>query len=746
MRSSAFFMSRIVQVLCVGLVLGCLAVCIVPASAQESTPQQSAESSSAVVPEGYGLVAESPQLQLYMNEQAQIAVRDRRSSRVWLSTPPGSQSEEIEKRLRANFASSFFAYFTRGQGTQVRRENSVTKVTAVSIDRRPNGAVVRYELGDIGVKLALRYELTDDHLDVFVDEAEFVESEDSPLVGLELLPYLGAMPHLADTSAYFVLPDGPGVLTYVGGDQPGSRKKFSAASYGPHLYSFAQPSEQRTPLSACGIVQPTGAILLVVTAGAGDTSTEASISHSPNTYTRLNVRFVYRRVIGFPQGKGVFTPYYQPLRVEGDRALRYYFLAGAEADWVGLAQRLRGHLQQARGVPRLSGPSAEAALRLRLIMGAEKPGLFGRRFATATTFEEVPAIVSAFGDAGMTNLDVVLRGWENDGFEGNLPRRWPPDRHLGGKKGLEQAIDAAHSMGARLFLEGDYTLAFLRNGGFLPLTDVMTQPNLLPTTDMVSYGTGQEVPRRLTRNRFFLNLAFATGRYLEPEMKRLAEMGVDGLELRWVGELLMPDANPRHPMERTEATEAWRRMLRIVSDTMGSVASQGGNDYVLGAADTVVDLPLYPANEIFADEIVPFYPIATHGLARLYGGPTNLDDDPRRDFLARLEYGMLPLYELTFRDAIVLARSTYTELYSSRYLDWIDPAKREYLAAVDQLGHVTGQFIVGHRRLAPGVFETAYEDGTRVVVNYSERTYSSEDGDVDGLGYLIVRRQQVEMS
>ena len=738
MRSSESSISRTFRLFCVGLMLTALLGGLGSASAQDEDSPSQAASVVSDVPEGYALVAESSFLQLYMDGMARIAVRDRRSSNVWLSTPQGSQAEDIEKRLRDNFGSTFFAYFTRGQGTQARRENSVSKVSAVRIEPRAGGAVVWYEIDDLGVSLALRYELGSDFLDVAVDEATLVESAESPFVAIELLPYLGATPYLADTSAYFVLPDGPGALTYVGGEQPGTRKKFSATAYGPHLYSFAQPSDQRTPLAACGIAQPDGAVLLVATAGAADSSIEATISHSPTSFSRANVRFVYRRLTEFPQRKGVFNPYYQSERVKGDRELRYLFLAGEEANWVGMAQRLRKHLREYRGVPRLSESSSEATLRLRLIMGAEKPGLFGRTFATATRFGEVPEIVTAFRGAGMVKLDVVLRGWENDGFEGNLPKRWPPDRHLGGVKGLTKAISDVHDLGARLFLEGDYTLAFLRNGGFLPLTDVAIQPNLLPTTDMVSYGSRQEVPRQLTRNRFFLNLVLAAQRYLEPEVPRLAKLGVDGLELRWTGELLIPDANPRHPLERSQAAGAWRDMLEIILDGMNSAAVQGGNDYVLGAADTVSDFPLYPTNDVFADEIVPFYSIATHGLVRLYGKPTNLDEDPRRDFLARLEHGMLPVYELTYRDPIVLSRSTYTELYSSQYLEWVDRAEPEYRAAVEQLGHTVALFITGHRRLDLDVYETTYEDGTRVIVNYGREVYVDGGLRVDSMDYLVV--------
>jgi hypothetical protein len=342
----------------------------------------------------------------------------------------------------------------------------------------------------------------------------------------------------------------------------------------------------------------------------------------------------------------------------------------------------------------------------------------------------------------MTDLDVVLVGWESDGYEGNLPRRWPPDRHLGGVRGLTSLAEQVHALDARLFVEADYTLAFLQNGGFFPLTDGVIQPNLLPVSDLVSSAANVAVPRELRKNRFFLNPVFARKSYLEKEAPRLAEIGVDGMEIRWSGELTLKDVNPRFPLERTEFAESWREMLALASESMGSAAAQGGNGYVLGAVDTVTKLPLYRNDYIFADETVPFFSIATHGLARLYGEPTNLDSDPQRDFLTRLEYGMLPTYELTYRQPIVLNRTTYPELYSSYYQEWIERAAAEYAVSLGQLGHTVSQFIVGHQQLAPHVFETIYEDGTSVIVNYGDATYEGRGLRVEALGYLIRRGEE----
>jgi hypothetical protein len=724
-----------------------LAAATMPVAAQEETPFHGTRMLADAVPEGYDLVARSAHLELHMHPQsAQLAIRDLRSSIVWLSSPPLPPGDEVPESLHGKFGTVFFAFFTRGQSTQMRREDSISKVSSMQIERSSESVAVRYEMDSLGVAFTLRYSLGPDYLEVAVNEADLVESEDNLIVAIELLPYLGAVPYRAETTAYYVLPDGPGALTYIG-KQVRYRKPYSAVSYGTDRYSFSRPSEQRTPLPVYGIAHPEGAVLGAAIVGVGESSIEAGISIDPMTFSRASLRLIYRRLTQFPLRKGVFKAFFETERVKGDRAMRFFFLAGEEANWVGMAQRFRQHLIEDRGLQRLgSSPaeqeeSVEPALRLRLVMGAQKPGLIWRSFVTATSFAEAAEIVAAYVDAGMTDLDVVLVGWESDGYQGNLPRRWPPDRRLGGARGLKRLAEQIHALEARLFVEADYTLAFLQNGGFFPLTDCVIQPNLLPVSDLVASAANVEVPRELRKNRFFLNPAFALTRYLQKEAPRLAELGVDGMELRWSGELLLKDVNPRFPLERSEFAASWREMLTLISDTMGSAAAQGGNGYVLGSADTVTQLPLYRNDYVFADETVPFYPIATHGLVRLYGDPTNLDSDPQRDFLTRLEYGMLPTYELTYREPIVLNRTTYNELYSSHYQEWIERAAAEYEVSLVQLGHTVSQYIVGRRRLAPQVFETIYEDGTSVIVNYSDAAYAEGAIRVEPLGYLVVRDQ-----
>jgi len=55
------------------------------------------------------------------------------------------------------------------------------------------------------------------------------------------------------------------------------------------------------------------------------------------------------------------------------------------------------------------------------------------------------------------------------------------------------------------------------------------------------------------------------------------------------------------------------------------------------------------------------------------------------------------------------------------------------------LAPLANQFIVAHARLAEGVYETVYEDGTRVVVNYNESPTVLESATVPALDFVVVQ-------
>jgi len=49
------------------------------------------------------------------------------------------------------------------------------------------------------------------------------------------------------------------------------------------------------------------------------------------------------------------------------------------------------------------------------------------------------------------------------------------------------------------------------------------------------------------------------------------------------------------------------------------------------------------------------------------------------------------------------------------------------------------QFITDHQKLADGVYQTTYEDGTRIIVNYNSSVYSDGQNEIPPMEFIVVK-------
>jgi hypothetical protein len=282
----------------------------------------------------------------------------------------------------------------------------------------------------------------------------------------------------------------------------------------------------------------------------------------------------------------------------------------------------------------------------------------------------------------------------------------------------------ASSNGVNVYLEDNYLDDFRRSADF-------------SNKDIIR--DDKRTPIRNGNDHFLLSPEAAYRRFASRDIPRLKAYGVKGIEFRHFGKVLMSDNNELHPLERREFAGYWLDVMRLSRDTLGGAAVHEGNVYTLPYVGRMFNVPTRSSRFFFEDEDVPFYQMVVHGLVAYTGGPSNLRSDRRYQFLKDVEYGAIPVYELTYRRPDRLKDTSYGHLYSSYYLDWIEVIAKEYKELFDRTGHLMTQFMVDHRKLSKNVYQTTYEDGTRVVVNYGGDDYREGGLVVKGLDYAVVR-------
>jgi hypothetical protein len=687
----------------------------------------------AGVPAEYELVAESECLRLYLKEATSaLIVEDKRNGRLWHSSPADLAEVKVSQAWRGRIESPILLGYTDAD----RGRAKVAKPEDMEIDLAPveGGVHATYRFPKEGFELAVIYTVDDDFLQVTIPEAEIVESnQENTLISLDVLSFFGATHD--GQGGYIVFPDGSGAIMSYTSPHPEAVQEISLSVYGEDQFTFEASDVYRepAPMPVFGLVSeepllpdhnPAGdkaAFVAFITQGDFDARLAVGRSGKTIPYNHAWVTFVYRRQGEFSLTGGQPAWLYEPDLVGSDRQVRYCFLGEKDADYARIGSRYRDFLIHERGAQRI-GDDAPLT-HLLFYMGTERRTWFLRDLIQMTTFAQAREILAALGESGVSRADVILVSWSRGEIAGRYPQRLPVEKQLGGADDLRALINQASARGQRLFLADDYLVALPGGRGVFPFSDAIRGVDGLPV------GQG---------GTYFINPQVSLRRFATRDVPRMAELGADGLWLQNFAGVAVPDTNDRYPLSREGFAASWMQIADLARQQFGAVAMTGGNSYAIPYADVLSFVPTDSTHYDLFDETVPFYQIVAHGLVSYSGVPYNLLNDGQRTFLHQVEYGTVPSFVLTQASSALLYRTQASDLYSTQYDFWRDKVVRQY-QAMEKLAPLINQFIADHTRLAEGVYQTTYEGGTRVVVNYNEQPYVVESVPVPAMDFAVLR-------
>jgi hypothetical protein len=165
----------------------------------------------------------------------------------------------------------------------------------------------------------------------------------------------------------------------------------------------------------------------------------------------------------------------------------------------------------------------------------------------------------------------------------------------------------------------------------------------------------------------------------------------------------------------------------------------GGNLYALAHADDLIGAPLaHNAKNIIDDEI-PFYAMIVSGSLEYAGTPVNLSSarDEREILLRLIEHGASPRFTFTYASATDMKYTGLNFLYSTYYGNWAGRAAGLYHTVNGVLGPLSGVAVLRHEILPDGLRLVTYENGTRIILNYSGETGHLGGEIVPPLGFIV---------
>ncbi|WP_165452697.1 DUF5696 domain-containing protein, partial [Paenibacillus thalictri] len=675
---------------------------------------------------GFKPAAETAQLRLLADSASgHFRVEDKRSGEVFRSypTPETWAQETITGAWRNHLRSPAILEVIDIANTKAQPKliNMTEDKGAVeSFQLIDNGFKLIFHFKTSGIKIPVEVKLEGDAVVTKVEDGAIEEGKLS-LLNMKLYPLFGAQPS-SGQEGYMVVPDGPGALIDFHENHSGDKSVYRESIYGSDSSFFNENTKRLdVKMPVFGLKSGRSAFVAVMEGGEEYGKLFASPAGAYGSYNWITPELQYR--MKFFQNtsrkakNGFFT--YSKNRFEAkSRTTKYFILPPGRDSYVGMAARYRDYLMQSQGLQKLKNTGSKLPLYLDIVGGDRKNGLLWDSYIPATTTSQAMEMVKRLYGLGVEKMNINYVGWQTGGYSshGGL---FPVDQRLGGNDGMKRFIEFAHSLQMPVTLTANYTLSDSGGNGFNSRYDGLR--NLAGRVlDFENY-YNKEVST-LVSPGFSLKT-------VERDLPLYKELGADGIHFeQGIGQQLNSDFNDRYFASRTEAMGIQKRILQAAKQTLGGVSVEQPNGYTAGVINHLHRLADDYSYDLMTSRPIPFAQIALHGLVTYSSEWANVRDQFKNGFLRSVEYGANPSFLFANAESREMKGAYSLWYYSLNYRDWELTAVEEYQRYNQALGDVQDKFITGHRQLADQVYETTYETGKRIIVNYGAELYT--DGTV----------------
>ena len=493
---------------------------------------------------------------------------------------------------------------------------------------------------------------------------------------------------------------------------------------------FVETAIMRLPIF--GVAAPGGSFVAIVKTLRGEFTHQ--VRAGGGRY-RISPRFKIERM--------EFAPY-------EDIVVDYYPLAGADANYSGMARKYR-EWQLARGEvkplkEKIKGSEAlkwsTESIFLRCKFGRSiRKGIDHKSFITNTppmsvdhTFDDFMDIMRKCKALGMDNVDMCMVGWQPGGHDGPFPDLFPPDDRFGGEVKMREAIAFGKSLGYRMSVHVNWHNYYSSSKRWC-VEDVAKgldgQPRVYAKLPILPAGRCYDACYAVMCNK-----------YVDDDIARLIDLGLDGMLHMDVmsAEEPTPCHDPRHPATRGDMIRWQKAIGEKARLSFGGSSSESGFDQFASALDNILYVAWEPREHPMCDGMLPIFPIAYNGIvmsqpfyatidAPCYRSKDEMMSEAFKAFLwiPSAEDRVLKVFEWGGRPMF------YYTMYTDRDLADIKRMYDEW----QPLKHLQLEFIHEHVTLAPSVTATRYENGEEVICNASDARFAYRGATVGPHGHRL---------
>ena len=670
---------------------------------------------SQEIPDSYQLVAENNTFQLYVDKTTLgFKVVDKRNGYVWNATlDEKADGDKLNKSWSA-FAQSGISIEYLDPKAVNKRISITNSTTTLDVQPIDQGVTATVAFTEFGITLEVTIQLDDNGVNIEIPfDSIKQENPDYKLGLVYVYPFMGAV-RGDSIPGYMFIPDGSGSLIRFGTETK-AKNMFYGRYYGPDIGMLTYlpydpfvtyPMNISIPVMGMAHGEKQNAFIAIVEKGAAYGELQAHPAGIITNFNFLNNVFVYNQSYFQAtnrSGAGVTT--IQRNTNEFDVKLRYRFLAGDSADYVGMARDYQKYLVDKGVLKKSTDQQNDIGLKLEFLGGDKEKVLFWHRLIQMTTVNQMDDMLT---DLNVKHVDVVYYGWQPLGAGTMPPRSLKLDGGLGSVEQLQALADRIHSTGGNFSLYYDPMAAIDRESGYSTRNDLAMS---ITNANLKGYNRG--------KLNFYFNLDALSDRYLAFSQDVFSHPGV-GMAVDGIGWTLNSDFKKNHFLSREQAITEYQNLL---AKNQGPMAFFAPNDYLFTYTRAYYDMPLGDNGYIFTTEAVPFLEIVLAGYIPYYGPALNFSSNVQDDLLRQVDYGVYPSYFLTQEVTAKILNTTSEWIYTSSRAQWLEEIKQTYQWMNALLAPVKGQVVFARQTLAPNVIATTYANGKQIIVNYGDTPF-----------------------
>ena len=696
-------------------------------------------------PEGMELVAQKGFAAMFASlETGRFAVEDMRTGNLYYSTPSDADADGTafgadKEALQSEILVTDIVESDGLVETKNSYGGSLLKGGTV-VSKTENGIQVLYKFMEEKYAILVEYFLCEDGFRARVLCDKIVEQGTERVYQVSVLPFFGART-AADRDGFLLVPDGSGAVMRF------DAKRTDYPSYTARLYGndyltvedYAGNRQENCLLPFIGLQGQSNGFLAMADNGAAYASVYAERAGQTtdynHTYFGFHTRSQQISLIGNPEAfttKTVYVYEQGPITI-GTVSVRYILSDSGPAEGLGKMAEIGGNIVR-RFSEKLTKKAAETSLYLSVLGGyRSKKSVLGFRVNTTevmTSLSDALLMKQELEKSGVDSFALIFHGLEKSELRGKIAKVFQPDGAIGSQK---QWQELSKQLPGRLYLNVD-GVTFSKAGNGIKTEHAAIRDLSLNKYRLVSYKRNTWHPDDDQPERFLLAPKLASA-YLLSMTDSISDTGA-GLCIENYGQMLYGDFS-ESGVRRGQTAIQVRETVKQAAQKLPVSAKNANYDAAL-YAEVLLDTPAYSSGYDALDESVPFYQMVMSGIKQVVSRPLNTYGSFEKEFLQCIKCGMIPQFELVYRNMEGLKESGLDSFYAADFSYWKGQVAKKYQDYRNLYERIRGQRIVGFRQLKDGISRTDYENGISVLVNQTELACQADQTEVPPMAYVLI--------